>query len=221
MVVTFFVSENPEVTARYLDDRRLGKQRVEAKQIISALIGESTAYSNHPATHMWSGYVEALAHYYNTMVIEWVRRGKQNTMPLYDLQRVPEYPSWCTNEKVHFSHQARLIEKNPEFYTKLFSPPETYLRLGYIWPSKYTTQELISLSPEELCEPFTQVTICSATTRSNTRCTNAAHYDGKCGIHKDKDYQALTCDSICANGQPCKNKAKQTGKCGIHGKKTP
>jgi len=43
-------------TAKCLDVKRLGKQRVETYQILKALLGESKGWRNHPATRMWEGY---------------------------------------------------------------------------------------------------------------------------------------------------------------------
>lgn len=50
-------------SARVLDDRRLGKQRVEALQIYRALTREKYGWRNHPAVLMWRSYDEALIAY--------------------------------------------------------------------------------------------------------------------------------------------------------------
>src|SRR5579871_5412727 len=102
MVNTFFVDFDPKVTMAILDTKRLGKQRVEAMQIIEALEGNSKSKTipNHPATKMWKGYVDALKDYYNCAVQEWIDRGKDNNMDLFELKEDPEYPPWCDNEKI-------------------------------------------------------------------------------------------------------------------------
>ena len=46
-------SQDYMTTASQLDNKRLGKQRVEAYQIIRALTGESQGWIHHPATKMW------------------------------------------------------------------------------------------------------------------------------------------------------------------------
>lgn len=81
---TFLPYVNFYESAKCLDYRRLGKQRVQAKQIYDILTGntKSKAWSNHPATKMWSGYEDALALYYNEIVVEWIARGYKNNMPL-------------------------------------------------------------------------------------------------------------------------------------------
>lgn len=67
-------------TARCLDDRRLGKQRVEAYQILRALLNKSQGWKNHPATKMWYGYEQALVIYTQIICGEWVARGYKDTV---------------------------------------------------------------------------------------------------------------------------------------------
>ena len=70
-----------------LDNKRLGKQRVEAYQIISAITGRPRkdgkpykGWVNHPCTIMWRDYVDALKIYYNWSIDIWISRGFKNTM---------------------------------------------------------------------------------------------------------------------------------------------
>ena len=67
-------------SVRCLDRQRLGKQRVEALQILNALNGKSKGWTNHPATKMWRGYEEALCLYKDLCIQEWMERGYKNTM---------------------------------------------------------------------------------------------------------------------------------------------
>jgi len=69
-----------KLTAIKLDYRRLGKQRVEAWQILNTLTGESQGWRNHPAVKMWQGYDVALAMYGLSMCREWIARGYKDTM---------------------------------------------------------------------------------------------------------------------------------------------
>ena len=62
-----------------LDNKRLGKQRVEAYQIISAITGRTRkdgkpykGWLNHPCSVMWKDYVNALKQYYNDCIDVWV-----------------------------------------------------------------------------------------------------------------------------------------------------
>ncbi len=87
MVNTFIVSSDPKKCAKALDNKRLGKQRVEAYQIINLLEHKDDTkkgFSNHPATQMWKPYLAGLKYYYNCIVEEWIDRGFNNTMKLYD-----------------------------------------------------------------------------------------------------------------------------------------
>jgi hypothetical protein len=55
---TFLPYYSFEESAKCLDYRRLGKQRVEVYQIINILEGKNktNGWVNHPAVKMWIGY---------------------------------------------------------------------------------------------------------------------------------------------------------------------
>lgn len=53
---TFLPYSDFRRTARVLDVRRLGKQRVETLQILRALTFDDYGWRNHPAVTMWVGY---------------------------------------------------------------------------------------------------------------------------------------------------------------------
>ena len=109
-----------------LDNKRLGKQRVETYQIISAILKrpklDGTPYKgwlNHPCTVMWKDYVPALKLYMNFAIAEWIVRGFKNTMHVE--QFIEEHvviPPFIGNERFHSSHRANLLKKEPEFYNK-------------------------------------------------------------------------------------------------------
>ncbi len=122
-------------SALCLDYRRLGKQRVEGKQIINALTGVSAGWRNHPATIMWENNLDYLKYYTNEMILEWVRRGYNNNMQLYKLPTKEEIepPWWLGCEVFHASHRSNLLRKNFEFYSK-FNWTEKD-DLPYYWPS--------------------------------------------------------------------------------------
>lgn len=115
-----------------LDYRRLGKQRVEAKQLIRALEGESTGWSHHPAAKMWRGHVDALKAYHNMAILCWVTMGYRNTMEMYDYPEDYTCPLWFGDPDFHASHRSNLLRKNPEHYGQFGwkEPPD----LPYIWP---------------------------------------------------------------------------------------
>ena len=71
---TFLPYADFSKTAKCLDYKRLGKQRVEAKQILNILLDrtETKGWRNHPAVLMWVGYENALKIYYNMILDEWI-----------------------------------------------------------------------------------------------------------------------------------------------------
>lgn len=155
MVTVFFSFPSFEESIACLDNQRLGKQRVECKQILKALVlirkGEKGGYTSHPATRMFVGYEDALILYYNLCLDEWERRGYANTMekipldiPEEDIE-MPWYMGW---DAFHKSHQASLLRKHPEYYRSVFpSCEEFYQERGYIWPSHHedSIEEVLSI----------------------------------------------------------------------------
>jgi hypothetical protein len=125
-----------------LDNKRLGKQRVETYQIISAITRrpklDGTPYKgwlNHPCTIMWKDHVPALKMYLNYSIEEWISRGFKNTMELekYDVDQIV-IPPFIGNEKFHSSHRANLLKKEPDFYNQYgwTENPED----PYVWTDK-------------------------------------------------------------------------------------
>ena len=68
---TFLPYESFRESAKVLDWRRLGKQRVEGMQIINAIENpEKQGWQNHPITVMWRPYLSALKLYTNIIIWE-------------------------------------------------------------------------------------------------------------------------------------------------------
>lgn len=127
-------------SARVLDRQRLGKQRVEAKQILRTLRGITSGWRNHPAVKMWRGYEVALALYGLSICEEWTRRGYRDAQAneIRDLVSPFNYgsafyPSWLGDDEFHLSHRSNLIRKKPEHYGKLW--PDVPNDLPYVWPA--------------------------------------------------------------------------------------
>lgn len=128
---TFLPYSSFSKSAKCLDWRRLGKQRVEAKQILNALDGTSKGWVNHPATKMWRGYEEALKLYMNVMITEWIDRGYNNSMELSPIGMV-RVPDWFGDEKFHASHRSNLLRKDPGHYSKFgWTELDNH---EYVWP---------------------------------------------------------------------------------------
>ena len=131
---TFLPYESFEESASVLDWRRLGKQRVEGMQIINAINNpKKQGCQNHPATIMWTPYVNALKLYTNVIILEWIKRGYNNNMELYDFNNL-EKPHWLGKEEFHSSHRANLLRKDYEYYSKFGwkENPEA----PYVWHDK-------------------------------------------------------------------------------------
>ena len=67
-------------SARILDRARLGKQRVEALQLLRAVTIPTYGWRNHPAAKMWRGFVPALTRYGLEMTDAWIERGHADTV---------------------------------------------------------------------------------------------------------------------------------------------
>lgn len=146
---TFLPYPSFSESARVLDYRRLGKQRVECKQLLAALDYEirdgelikcdtfpARGWMNHPAAKMWRGYEAALAEYMTVIVLEWLRRGYNNTLEILDTNNARLFlnPPWLGDEAFHASHRSNLLRKDPGYYGQ-FGWAES-LDLPYVWPEE-------------------------------------------------------------------------------------
>jgi hypothetical protein len=138
-------------SARVLDDRRLGKQRVEAIQVLRALTVPGYGWRHHPAAAMWAGYEEALVRYGLDVCAQWCAAGKADTCAttlstdLSDatglteprtqaqLATAGELPPWLGDEDFHRSHRSALLRKDPAHYRAHF--PDVPDDLPYMWPA--------------------------------------------------------------------------------------
>lgn len=154
MVNTFILTNSPKECMKLLDYRRLGKQRVEAYQIINVIEDQTQqGWKNHPAAKMWKDHVNGLKYYFNCAVDEWVSRGYKNTMKKYDIpdNSESELPWWYQNVQLQKSHRASLLRKNPEFYEKLFEKDIYYTR-GYIWMGNLNEETFNKMKSEQECD---------------------------------------------------------------------
>ncbi|WP_292487085.1 pyrimidine dimer DNA glycosylase/endonuclease V [Methanohalobium sp.] len=122
-------------SAKSLDYRRLGKQRVEAYQILKNLIRERDRWYNHPAVQMWINHEEALKFYYDTILIEWIKRGYENNMPFMLVNRNElVFPEWLGSKDFHDSHKSNLLRKNYGYYSRFnWNVSDDY---QYVWPNR-------------------------------------------------------------------------------------
>ncbi len=148
---TFLPHADFHATATVLDPLRLGKQRVEAIQVLRALTVAGYGWRYHPAAAMWAGYEEALVRYGLEICAVWCALGRQDTCQLTlrqdllhatgsdlvrsqrELARAGELPPWLGDADFHRSHRSALVRKSPEHYRRFF--PEVPDDLPYVWPS--------------------------------------------------------------------------------------
>jgi len=146
--------------AQCLDNKRLGKQRVEAWQIYQTLRnirlrngiisminskfqpikGKKIAWENHPIVKMWERHREKLLYYGIAMCEEWISRGYKDTM-LEKFEKALkkegdhywwlDYPEWIYDDELLKSHQSNLVRKFPEHYRKYF--PNVPDDIPYKW----------------------------------------------------------------------------------------
>lgn len=135
---TFLPYPNYIRSVQQLDMKRLGKQRIEAMQIVNILEGRTTAWQNHPAIKMWVGYTNSLKYYTNCCIDEWVKRGYKNTMIKYDVDHQNTDPWWIGDKNFHRAMRARLIEKNENFYGPKFPRDKGFNDGKYFWPVNET-----------------------------------------------------------------------------------
>lgn len=149
---TFFPLPDIDKAVKTLDNKRLGKQRVETIQILNILLGytNSTGWENHPAVKQWKGYEPYLVKIYLRKVMdEWKKRGYKNNkceqhwmnFILHEKIRGKNAvkPKWI-NLSFCKSHQSNLVRKNPEHYRKHF--PYVPDNLEYIWGHNAKTNNL-------------------------------------------------------------------------------
>jgi len=135
---TFLPYESFEDSAKSLDMKRLGKQRVEVLQLLNSLTGKTVGrgWTNHPCKHMWAGNMTALVHYGLVICKEWLSRGYKDTcydkIAAFKNKTPVEMPWWVGDEYFHMSHRANLVRKKPEHYKTLWSDVDE--NMPYYWP---------------------------------------------------------------------------------------
>ncbi|MFI7483344.1 MSMEG_6728 family protein [Kocuria sp. M1R5S2] len=131
-------------SARALDRRRLGKQRVETLQVLRAATVPGYGWYRHPATAMWEHHVPALVAYGRAMVDEWTARGGADSTGWQIREFAPgawdrrpgdvvaDAPAWLGDPALHRSHRSNLLRKDEDHYRALF--PDDPADLDYVWP---------------------------------------------------------------------------------------
>jgi Pyrimidine dimer DNA glycosylase len=159
---TFLTHPDFRAAAEVLDPQRLGKQRVEAIQVLRALTVPGYGWRHHPAAAMWAGYEEALTRYGLVVCAVWCAAGRQDTCGntlRQDLERATgltevrdqpelaaagELPPWLGDVAFHRSHRSALVRKDPAHYRPHF--PDVPDDLPYVWPASDRPRRVASVS---------------------------------------------------------------------------
>jgi hypothetical protein len=150
-------------SARVLDAKRLGKQRVETIQVLRGLVRPGYGWRHHPAVKMWAGYEEALVRYGLDMCAVWCETGRADTCATTlvgdltaacgitairsqgELDTAGDLPPWLGDESVHVSHRSALLRKDPERYRPIFGDvPDD---LAYVWPASDRPASCLTEAP--------------------------------------------------------------------------
>ncbi|TDD68470.1 cytoplasmic protein [Jiangella aurantiaca] len=155
---TFLPYPEFSASAAVLDQRRLGKQRVEALQVLRALVRPGYGWRHHPAAAMWAGYEEALTRYGLAVCAAWCTLGHSDTCATTltselaaatgirhvraqpELAAAAELPPWLGDEHFHRSHRSALLRKDPERYGRFFA--DVPADLPYVWPASDRSRRL-------------------------------------------------------------------------------
>ena len=128
-----------EKSARFLDDLRLGKQRVETKQVILAILRKlgilgdgKTGWLNHPIVLMYFNngrpYLDDLIKYFYAVVDEWGRRGFVNNISLSNVEPLIKYVDYeygtPVSEVMAREYRRVLLLKDPCYYVNKLSKNE-------------------------------------------------------------------------------------------------
>lgn len=146
---TFLPYADFGASARALDLKRLGKQRVECIQIVRGLTVADYAWRHHPAVKMWRGHEEALGRYSLTICEVWTGAGRADTCAdtitgdlaaagvtsirsQQELAEAGALPPWLGEADFHLRHQSNLVRKDPDHYRPQF--PDVPDDLPYLYP---------------------------------------------------------------------------------------
>jgi len=134
-------------SAESLDQKRLGKQRVECLQLLNSIRASKTntpyrGWKNHPCRKMWYtgpefDHSNALVNYGIAVCEVWRARGYKDTClekisAHRDKSLHEDIPYWFGREDIHLSHKSKLIQKHPDYYRPQW--PDVIDTLEYLWP---------------------------------------------------------------------------------------
>jgi hypothetical protein len=210
MVNTFFteIGTNFSNMAKSLDKQRRFKQAVEAKEILLIIQrkksnlsnGKTIGFKNHPIVLMWEEYEECLKAYFNAFYEQLCIDGfKMKKLEKMNVESEYPIPWFLYYRPLIYSHQARLLQKDPIYYKDKFKFPELYLSIGYIWirPEKSILYYIENREcPEKISDPLDEkykfAKYCQANIQSGLKkgelCNRliSVSQNDFCGVHTKK-----------------------------------
>lgn len=129
---TFLPYPDFDRSATCLDPKRLGNQVY--RECLTLIRG---GWPHHPAARMWRGYAPALARYSLACLAELSRRGRNYPHHVAEFNQYviddATLPPWLGDERLHRSHRAALLLKDPAWYGR-FGWTERPGEYEYFWP---------------------------------------------------------------------------------------
>jgi hypothetical protein len=133
---TFVPYADFQKSAKVLDYRRLGKQRVETLQLVRCNLDVSIGWKKHPAAKMWADNINGLIAYGVAMCDAWLDLGYKDTcrdkLLSYGEADANDLPFWWGDEAVHSSHRSNLLRKDLAFYSQWGWTDDP--AAPYVWP---------------------------------------------------------------------------------------
>jgi len=147
-------------SAKVLDRQRLGKQRLEARQLLAACLAPATAWGNHAAARMWRGHEGSLLLYGKAICEEWRSRGYQDQQLPWMEAHLATYspsapqlqpPPWLGCFRLHQAYRSNLLRKCPAHYRQFW--PCLRDDLPYVWPVGKEVPDRFGPQPGFISQP--------------------------------------------------------------------
>lgn len=143
-MITFLPVKEFNLSAGYLDRQRLGKQRLEAKDILLHLVGPKISrWTHHPVMKMWKGHELELCLYGIAVCKQWIARGYvDNQLYWFEDTFCRLLKEWAISpdnpiklavfsDELYASHRAALLWKDPKWYGQFGWKDKPMVK--YVW----------------------------------------------------------------------------------------
>jgi hypothetical protein len=143
----FFPYPSISESAKVLDNRRLVSQTWEARMMLNAISGTSSAWANHCVTRFWRRSPSTLLSLWAACSTEAATRGLKGFAVYDNHSDIPDVlPSWTLDELPDFCtrYKQHLFAKKPDHYHPFFG--DTPAISGYWGLNKNGQYQLYSLT---------------------------------------------------------------------------